>query len=351
MAHPQVYMAVEKYDQSPHSFTIPKSSSPSPSSSRQHLNHSFLPLPPAEKRRISGLRSALDVVKALVLPVVAIGYLAFCYSVHNHIAPVTGEGIVDLSSYSLANVKSGITAISILVVSIGLWPMKSLVQDLHSEEFFRVLTAHQAGVPLSTINTISSPSFGTFNSFMAIARRHCSSYFTLSFISSFIVLAASSLAPSALSVDSMLVDGQVLAFSVGAVSANSALNVSDIDAFTFQMPAENVRRNTQEAAAIAWAESSLRSQYMFRLPSNGTSYIIPIPENLPTTTSARWLTDVVALNPSCAWQQTNVSSTLQISSNTTSNNTSFLSDDVYVNMPAVSTDIKLPWNTILLICD
>lgn len=190
------------------------------------------------------MRSALDVVKALVLPVVAIGYLAFCYSVHNRIVPVTGDGIVNLSLYSLATVKSGITTVSILVISIGLWPMKSLVQDLRSEEFFRVLTARQAGVPLSTINAISSPSFGTIDSFMAIARRHCSSYFTLSFISGFIVVAVSSLAPSALSVDSILVDGHVLAFSVGAVPANLALNVSDMDAFTFQMPAENVRGNT-----------------------------------------------------------------------------------------------------------
>ncbi|KAK0451787.1 hypothetical protein EV421DRAFT_1063077 [Armillaria borealis] len=183
---------------------------------------------------------------------------------------------------------------------------------------------------------------------MAIARRHCSSFFTLSFISGFIVVAVSSLAPSALSVDSILVDGHVLAFSVGAVPANSALNVSDMDAFTFQMPAENVRGNTQEAAAIAWAENALGSQYMFRVPSNGTSYIIPVPENLPTTTSARWLTDVVALNPSCAWQETNISSTLQIGSNTTSNSTSSLSNDVYVNIPAISADIKLPWSSISL---
>ncbi len=119
-----------------------------------------------------------------------------------------------------------------------------------------------------------------------------------------------------------------------------------MDAFTFQMAAENVRGNTQEAAAIVWAENALGSQYMFRVPSNGTSYIIPVPENLPTTTSARWLTDVVALNPSCAWQETNISSTLQIGSNTTSNSTSFLSNDVYVNIPAISADIKLPWSSI-----
>ncbi len=98
MAQPQSYMAIEKYDQSPRSFTIPNVTS---SSSHLPINHSFLPLPPAEKRRISGLRSALDIVKAIVLPVVAIGYLAFCYSVHNRIVPVTGDGIVDLSSYSL----------------------------------------------------------------------------------------------------------------------------------------------------------------------------------------------------------------------------------------------------------
>ncbi|KAK0223888.1 hypothetical protein IW262DRAFT_1458938 [Armillaria fumosa] len=116
-----------------------------------------------------------------------------------------------------------------------------------------------------------------------------------------------------MSVDSILVGGHVLALSVGAVPPNSALNVSNMDAFTFQMPAENVRGNTQEAAAIAWAENALGSQYMFRLPSNGTSYIIPVPENLPTTTSVPWLTDVVALNPSCAWQETNISSTLRSS--------------------------------------
>ncbi|KAK0205373.1 hypothetical protein DFS33DRAFT_1327782 [Desarmillaria ectypa] len=193
--YPQIYITVEKYDQSPHSFNIPKTSSPSPC---QHLNHSLLPLPPAEKRKISGFRSVLDAIKALVLPLVAIEYFAFCYSVHNRIAPaVTGEGLVNLSSYSLTTVKSGIISISILVIPIGLWPTKFLVQDFRSEEFFCVLTAHQAGVPLSTVNAISFPSFGAIDSFMAIARRHCSSFFIHSFISGFKFLAMSSLAPSA----------------------------------------------------------------------------------------------------------------------------------------------------------
>ncbi len=72
-------------------------------------------------------------------------------------------------------------------------------------------------------------------------KRQCSSYFAVAFLSSFVILAVSTLAPSArkfpsipsrglshvhtlvISVELMLIDGGVVAFPVGTIPANSVL--------------------------------------------------------------------------------------------------------------------------------
>ena len=52
-------------------------------------------------------------------------------------------------------------------------------------------------MPLSTINTISSPIFGKIDSLHAIITRRCSRFFVLATFGSFIVYVTSILAPAA----------------------------------------------------------------------------------------------------------------------------------------------------------
>ena len=106
------------------------------------------------------------------------------------------------------------TSISILVITLGLLPVQSLVADLkvrafyanqakrpltppqQSEEFFRVLSRRKSGVPLASINAISTPSFGILDSISVLLRRHCSPYFGVSFVTGLLLLATSTLAPA-----------------------------------------------------------------------------------------------------------------------------------------------------------
>lgn len=65
--------------------------------------HSFPPrsaIPPRNR----GMRTALDILKSLIVPLVAIGYLAFCYVVHKRIVPLK-TSFLDLTQYRLC--KSG----------------------------------------------------------------------------------------------------------------------------------------------------------------------------------------------------------------------------------------------------
>src|SRR5262245_48450581 len=45
-------------------------------------------------------------------------------------------------------------------------------------------------------------------------------------------------------------------------------------------------------------------------PMGATSYIVPHPVDLSTNTPARWITDVIALNPTCFWGTPNVTTSL-----------------------------------------
>lgn len=81
-------------------------------------------------------------------------------------------------------------------------------------------------------------------------------------------------------------------------------------------------------------------QYSFGIASTSepdyAAYIAPAPLNLSATTSARWLTDVIGLNPTCSWASTNLTAPVQIPANSTSvfNTTAYLLDfdlDIQVN--------------------
>jgi hypothetical protein len=75
---------------------------------------------------------------------------------------------------------------------------------------------------------------------------------------------------------------------------------------------QNISDNTGKASSIAYVETSVGVTYNFAAhsDSNTTSYIIPTPNELSTTTSARWLSDVVTINPTCTFVKTNVTQPL-----------------------------------------
>lgn len=49
------------------------------------------------KKSVGHLKSTLDLLKALLLPIIAIAYLGFCYAVHYRTVPVDVHGIVNTS--------------------------------------------------------------------------------------------------------------------------------------------------------------------------------------------------------------------------------------------------------------
>ena len=78
--------------------------------------------------------------------------------------------------------------------------------------------------------------------------------------------------------------------------------------------------NTPQSSGIAWAETFLGMNYSFSQPTSASSgsqsYIVPIPKSLSPSTLARYLSDVAVLNPSCSFQQSNITEvvTLNVSS-------------------------------------
>jgi hypothetical protein len=81
---------------------------------------------PRKKERFE----VLELLKNVCLPIIALGYFAFCYTVHSKIVPVKLMRPVNLLKYNLNTIKSATTALSIIVTTLGLLPVKSLVQDL-----------------------------------------------------------------------------------------------------------------------------------------------------------------------------------------------------------------------------
>jgi hypothetical protein len=270
---------------------------------------------PRKKRRFE----VLELLKNVCLPIIALGYFAFCYTVHTKIVPVKSMRPVNFSEYDLNTIKSATTALSIIVITLGLLPIKSLVQDLKNEEFFRVLSSRPRGVQLSTVNTISTAAAGNVEAIQAIVSKRSSKYFIVAFLAGLLTMVVSTLAPSALSVTSVLVDGDVVALRVGAVRSNSVLNITNTDALNWGLATDPVEHNSDLAGNIAWAEWSLGARYQFLNPGFNSSgeqaYIVPSPLDLPEGSYARWITDVVSLKPECTWAHTNVSDGIDLKGN------------------------------------
>jgi hypothetical protein len=108
---------------------------------------------------------------------------------------------------------------------------------MESEEFFRSLRTRRNGVPISTLNSISNPSFGTVDSVRAIVRRRSSNYFMAALIASVLATATSTLAPAAcafvpnfvntvfllatVTIEPVLLDTDLMAFKVGAIETDT----------------------------------------------------------------------------------------------------------------------------------
>jgi len=53
---------------------------------------------------------------------------------------------------------------------------------------------------------------------------------------------------------------------------------------------------------VAWTEFSLGVNFSFQSPTvDQTTYVVPAPLKLSTSTRGRWLSDVVAMQPTCEW--------------------------------------------------
>ncbi|KAJ3481629.1 hypothetical protein NLI96_g7530 [Meripilus lineatus] len=237
----------------------------------------------------------LALLRSLLLPLVAIAYTVFCYTVRFKVIPVSSGGWFDVTADNIAVIKSGVTSISIITIGLGLLPIHSLISDLKSEEFFRVTSSQPEGEPLGSINGISNPSFGMIDSFKVVFRRHCSPYYHLVLVTSFLVMIISTLAPAALSVETALFDSDLRAFAVGALGRDDILNA------TSDSPSlPNPFRVPEKASALAWFESVLHVPYSFQV-NESLKYVVPTPLNLSFSVPARWLSDVAIMNPTCTY--------------------------------------------------
>ncbi|KIJ59438.1 hypothetical protein HYDPIDRAFT_118539 [Hydnomerulius pinastri MD-312] len=278
-----------------------------------------------------------SLLKTLLLPLTAIGYLAFCYTVHGRVVPVNTYGLYAVTQAHLSAIKSGITSISIIIISIALYPLYDVLSDLKSEEFFRVLSSQSHGVRLSTINHISSPSFGNVNTMKALWRRSCSNYYFVGVLATLLAWVVGILAPAALTIESVLVDGDIMAFAIGSIPLQSVWNTSIGGA-----PGFTASLNSDFAASIVWAEMELGVKYSFGTVNNSdpeyAAYLVPIPPDLARTTSSRWLTDVGGINPTCSWASTNITKPVIVAGNLS------LSTGVYfatASLPDFDLDIQV----------
>lgn len=169
---------------------------------------------------------------------------------------------------------------------------------------------------------------------------------------------------SVVTVETVLFDTDLTAFAVGAVTPNSVIkcvlpahvhnklrlilihfvglligSATSIISLAFGGMTSEVSGNIEQASSIAWVESALDVKYSFQsqgdLASGVPPYIIPVPAELPTTTTARWLTDVVKLNPSCVWPKINLSQPIT----STGNFSNFTT--IAVNIPDFNVDVSI----------
>lgn len=151
-----------------------------------------------------------------------------------------------------------------------------------------------------------------------------------------------------------------MAFAIGAVSVQSVLKYVYffLDLYIVhycifsgsypQQPAFNASLNSVTAASITWAEMELGVQYSFGIANTSepdyAAYIAPVPLDLSTTTSARWLTDVIGINPMCSWAPTNITTLVQVPVNSTSDINEYFATayllDLNLDVQVTASDIR-----------
>lgn len=296
---------------------------------------------PTTSRRDILLKGTWQLTKTFLIPFITIAYLSFCYAVHYKVVSFDGKGLYnELNNTWLVIIKSGLTTISIVIVSISLYPVHDLVSSLKSEEFFRVLH-RRPQVPLSAINAISNPSCGIIETILLIIHNNCSPFFVTAFIAAGIAWVASALAPAALSIQTVLVDGNIQAFSVGAIpplSFYSPVNSGQT------IPPMQLAVSPGYPASIAWAEMALGMSYAYTMSNKSlgeyAAYVAPMPTIIQASTTARWLTDVIGLNPYCTWA--NPMNLTKSSSSKAMDNTSIAANAVTVYLDGLDLDIVVP---------
>ncbi|KAG8715326.1 hypothetical protein FRC11_004628 [Ceratobasidium sp. 423] len=228
------------------------------------------------------------------MPVVAFAYIAFCYAAATRIVPVR-IWRVDEPENHLFTIKAGVTTINIIVITLALLPLKSLLDELKGEEFFRMLRVSQSGVPLKAVNDVSTPSHTYGRGLRSILQNHASKYYAGAVFTGLVATLISSLAPAALSVGVILVDKELAAFRVGSVASDSVVKMYLSGVQTNQ----KFEVRATEAASMGWVQGVLGVSMSFQATS--LKYGVPVPLDLNTTDRARYVTDVMVMDPVCTW--------------------------------------------------
>ncbi|KAF9254330.1 hypothetical protein L218DRAFT_1049965 [Marasmius fiardii PR-910] len=241
----------------------------------------------------------------LFLPIVAFGYLGFCYAAATRIIPVRVYSMDSPEEHQLV-IKAGVTTINIIIIGLALLPLQGLLSDLKSEEFFRMLGSSKSkGVPLEAVNDVSTPSYSLIQSLSSIIKNHSSAYYSTAILAGILAVIVSSLAPAALSVGNIVVENDIMAIEVGALLPDSVYNTSIITRSAQSLSNTSAKGNyvdrlEAEAAARGWVQTVIGGNIPF-LP-NSPRYAVPVPSRIAPNTRARYLTDVITFDPVCSWE-------------------------------------------------
>ena len=97
-------------------------------------------------------------------------------------------------------------------------------------------------------------------------------------------------------------------------------------------------------ASIAWAQMSLGMSYVYTISNNSlgeySGYILPMPSSIKASTKARWLTDVVGLNPYCEWA--NPTNLTKSSSSKAMNSSGVASTAITAYLEGLDLDVDVP---------
>ncbi|CAE7094541.1 unnamed protein product [Rhizoctonia solani] len=269
-----------------------RSYAPDHKTSAIHLAHKQASEQNTTRGRMS--RIARNIWLTGFMPVVAFVYISFCYTVATRVVPVR-VWMVNEPANHLSAIKAGVTTINIIIITLALLPLKSLLDELKSEEFFRALHTSRSGVPLKAINNVSTPSHTYGRGLLSIIQRHASKYYAGAVLTGLMATLISSLAPAALSVSVIPVDKELAAFRVGSVASDSVIKVY----------LEGVNTNPKfdlratEAAAMGWVQDVLGVSLPFQATS--LKYGVPAPLDIKTSERARYITDVAVMDPVCTW--------------------------------------------------